>query len=106
MTSPPARKACASSLSSAAAARGAAPSTPQRPPASTSIAIARRERSFTGRPSHQEDALAGGLGVEQFVGLLGLVEPPAVGEEGLDVDPAVGDELRAFGLAHLREGPG
>src|SRR6185312_4145695 len=54
---------------------------------------------------HQEHALAGRLRVEQLVGLFGLVELPAVGEQRLDIDPAVRDELRAFGLADRREGP-
>ena len=37
---------------------------------------------------HQEDALAGSLGVEQAVGFFGLVELPLVGEEAVDVDLA------------------
>src|SRR5690349_20726243 len=56
--------------------------------------------------SHQEDALAARLAVEEAVGLLGLVERPAMGEEAVDVDLAVGDEAGAFGLADGREGPG
>jgi hypothetical protein len=32
----------------------------------------------SGRKDH---ALAGGLGVEQPIGLIGLIEPPTVGEE-------------------------
>jgi hypothetical protein len=33
-----------------------------------------------------DDALAGVLGVEDAVGLLGLVETPLVREDGVDVD--------------------
>ena len=57
-------------------------------------------------PSHQKHALAGGLAVEQAVGGFGLVEAPAVGEQRVHVDPAVGDEAGAVGLADGREGPG
>jgi hypothetical protein len=39
------------------------------------------------------------------VGFLGLLEPPAVGEEPLHVHLALGDELGALGLALLRERP-
>ena len=35
---------------------------------------------------HQEHALAGGLGVEQLVGLVRLIELPAVGEQLFDVE--------------------
>lgn len=55
--------------------------------------------------SHQKHALAGGLAVEQAVGGVGLVEAPAVGEQRVHVDPAVGDEAGAVGLADGREGP-
>src|SRR5262249_20615488 len=54
---------------------------------------------------HQEHALAARLLVEQPVGLLGLIELPAVREQILDLDLAVGDELGALGLSDLREGP-
>ena len=40
----------------------------------------------------QENALAGGLGVEQLVGLIGLVEGPALREQAVDVDLPIGDE--------------
>ena len=50
----------------------------------------------------QDDGLAGRLGVEEPVGLLGLLEPPAVREEPLHVHVALGDELGALGLALLR----
>src|SRR3546814_21113245 len=36
----------------------------------------------------------------------GLIERPAVGEEIVHLDAAVGDEGGAFGLTHRREGPG
>src|SRR3954463_7989362 len=55
--------------------------------------------------SDQEHALAGGLAVEQLVGLLGLIQLPAMREQLFDIDLAVDDELRALGLTHLREGP-
>src|SRR6185437_3118588 len=67
-----------------------------------SVAAAQRSR----RRSHQEDALAGALAVEQPIGLLGLIERPAMGEQAVDVDPASRDEVGAFGLADAREGPG
>src|ERR1700756_5837127 len=53
----------------------------------------------------QDDGLAGRLRVEEPVGFLGLLEPPAVGEEPLHVHLALGDELGALGLALLRERP-
>src|SRR5438128_2124484 len=55
--------------------------------------------------SHQEDALAGGLGVEEAIGFLRLVQFPLVGEEAVDIDLAVDDKLRAVGLALPGEGP-
>src|SRR6516165_7368675 len=55
---------------------------------------------------HQEHALAGGLGVEQTIGLFGLVELPAAGEQLLDIDLALDDKARAVGLPLPREGPG
>ena len=53
----------------------------------------------------QDDGLAGRLRVEESVGFLGLLEPPAVREEPLHVHLPVGDELGALGLALLRERP-
>ena len=53
----------------------------------------------------QDDGLAGRLRVEEPVGFLGLLEPPAVREEPLHVHLPVGDELGALGLALLRERP-
>jgi len=50
--------------------------------------------------------LARRLGIEFPIGLLGLVQGPAVGEEGFDVDVVVGDEFGAVGLALGREGSG
>src|SRR3954447_15026571 len=41
--------------------------------------------------------------IEQPVGRLGLVEAPAVGEQAVDRDAAVGDEAGAVGLADGRE---
>ena len=48
---------------------------------------------------HQEDALAGGLRVEQAVSFLGLIEPPLVREQAVDIDVALDAEARAVGLA-------
>src|SRR5215813_6149959 len=53
----------------------------------------------------QDHSLAGRLRVEQPVGLLRLLERPAVREQLLDVDLHVGDELGALGLPLLRERP-
>src|SRR5205085_1470540 len=53
----------------------------------------------------QDDRLAGRLRVEEPVGFLGLLEPPAMREELLHVHLPVGDELGAVGLALLRERP-
>ena len=53
----------------------------------------------------QDDGLAGRLRVEEPVGFLGLLEPPAVRDEPLHVHLALGDELGALGLALLRERP-
>src|SRR5215216_2930170 len=105
ITNPPARSACATAPSSATAGFAAAATSSRHKPHSSSSAISDRREGPGITASHQEHALAGGLAVEQLVGLVGLVEPPSVGEQLLDVDAAVGDELRAFGLAHLREGP-
>src|SRR5207302_6163949 len=49
---------------------------------------------------------AGGLRVEQAIGLFCLVELPLMGEEAVDVDLALDDEARTVGLALPREGPG
>src|SRR5215469_1792909 len=54
---------------------------------------------------HQEHALAGGLGVEQAIGLFRLFELPVVGEEAVDIDLAFYAKARAVGLALPREGP-
>src|SRR5262245_4386386 len=53
----------------------------------------------------QDDGLAGRLRVEEPVGFLGLLEPPAVREEPLHVHLPLGDELGALGPALLRERP-
>ena len=53
----------------------------------------------------QDDGLAGRLRVEEPVGFLGLLEPPAVREQPFHVHVALGDELGALGLALLRERP-
>src|SRR2546421_1207128 len=53
-------------------------------------ASAPSENVVIGRQDH---ALAGGLGVEQTVGLLGLVQPPTVGEELINGNIVVRDEL-------------
>ena len=50
----------------------------------------------------QDNGLAGRLRVEEPVGFLVLLEPPAVREEPLHVHLALGDELGALGLALLR----
>jgi hypothetical protein len=60
------------------------------------------DNAFCARQLHQEDALAGGLRVEQAVGLFRLVELPLVGEEAVDVDLALDDEARAIGLPATR----
>ena len=54
----------------------------------------------------QDYALAGGLGVEQTIRFLGLVQPPTMGKEFINVNIVVGDELGAVGLPLRREGPG
>src|SRR3546814_74198 len=56
--------------------------------------------------SEQEHALSGGLPVEQAIGFGGLLQRPAIGEQVVDVDLAVGDEGRAFRLPDRGEGPG
>ena len=57
-------------------------------------------------PLKLEHALAGGLGVEEFVGGHRLVQLEAVGEQALHVDAVLDDEARAVRLALLVEGPG
>jgi hypothetical protein len=49
----------------------------------------------------QDHALANGLGIEQAVSLLRLIEPPAMGEEPVDGDMVVGnaDSSAAFSEA-------
>src|SRR5256885_2118067 len=105
---PPARRACASSLSSAIAERAPRPNSAAAPAANSTARNVLRDpmsmRILRGSVD-QEHAFAGGLGVEQLVGLVRLVELPAVGEQFFDVDLAVDDELRALGLTDLREGP-
>src|SRR3954467_10975882 len=54
----------------------------------------------------KEDALAGALAVELAVGLVGLLEAPAVGEDALERNALFGDELGALAHAHGAEGPG
>src|SRR6185437_8177834 len=56
--------------------------------------------------SHQEYTLAVDLLVEQLIGLLGLVELPAMGEQLIDVDAALDRKARAFGLDDVRKCPG
>src|ERR1044071_2151553 len=53
----------------------------------------------------QKYALTGRRRVEAAVGLVGLLDAPAVGEDALEVDLVVGDEARAFEHAHGAEGP-
>ena len=48
---------------------------------------------------HNKYAFAGRLPIEQFVSLVGLIELPAVREEVVYLDLAVGNERRALGLA-------
>src|SRR5262249_8575202 len=57
------------------------------------------------RSRRQDDSLAGRLRVEEPVGFLGLLEPPAVREEPLHVHLALGDELGALALALLGARP-
>src|SRR5262249_54824643 len=63
-------------------------------------------RGMTAWASHQEHALAVDLFVEQLIGLLGLVELPAMGEQLIDIDAALDREARAFGLDDVRKRPG
>ena len=57
-------------------------------------------------PLKLEHALAGGLGVEEFVGGFRLVQFEAVGEQAFHVDAVLDHEARAVRLALLAEGPG
>src|SRR5215831_15249655 len=57
------------------------------------------------RSGRQDDGLACGLRIEKPVGLLRLLELPAVREESLHVHALVRNELGALGLPLLREGP-
>src|SRR5580704_12600826 len=82
ITRPPARKACARSLSSAIAGRGPTPPNRVHRPAAKARAekLRRDALSISDFPFlHQEHALAGGLGIKQLVGLFGLIQFPAVG---------------------------
>src|SRR5580704_7036036 len=53
----------------------------------------------------REHALAGRLAVEELVGLGGLAEAEAVGEQPPERDLPVGHETRALPLTHAAEGP-
>jgi hypothetical protein len=52
-----------------------------------------------------EDAFAAGLAVEQPIGLLGLGQLPAMREQVVDCDLAVGDEAGAVRLSNRGKGP-
>jgi hypothetical protein len=52
-----------------------------------------------------DHALAGSLGIEQAICLLGLVQPPTIGEELVNGHIVVDDELGALGLPLSRERP-
>src|SRR5436190_1379423 len=84
---------------------GAARSLRNAPSPASSRSSATTDHSPSHALRRQDDALARGLGVEQAIGLLGLVEAPAVREQLLDVDLAVRDEFGTVGLALLGEGP-
>src|SRR5689334_22619376 len=58
------------------------------------------------RRLHQEHALAAALPIEGPVGLLRLVQTPPVGEQRVEVEPALDDEVGAGALALDRHGPG
>src|SRR5580692_8454228 len=55
---------------------------------------------------HHDHALAVALPVEQLVGLVRLVQPPAMGEHFIGFHPALGDKAGAVGLADIRKCPG
>src|SRR5215471_2346987 len=61
---------------------------------------------FAPETLEDEDAFAGGLRVEEAVGVFGLLEAPAMGEQLAQRHLAVGDEAGAFLLAGVGEGPG
>src|SRR6516164_1037780 len=79
-------------------------------PRASILLICRRPRRCSTRCVeallHQEHALAGGLGVEQVIGLIRLVELPLMCEQAVDIDLALDAETRAIGLPLPREGPG
>jgi len=54
---------------------------------------------------HQKHTLAVDLPVEQFVGLVGLIDAPVVGEEFVDVDAAFDRKPRAVRLDDVGERP-
>src|SRR5258708_27331431 len=56
--------------------------------------------------SHQENAFAVRLLVEQLISFLRLVERPAVREQSVDIDLALDAERRALGLDDGGESPG
>ena len=56
--------------------------------------------------SKLENTLAGRLGIEQLVGLLGIGEHVALGEDAIEVNAAIGDVLRALPLSQAGECPG
>src|ERR1051326_5165286 len=95
-----ARSATSASLGRASNSSSAAPSATRRGSAASFRMTASALTAL-----HQEHALAAGLLVEEPIGFLGLIEPPAVSEQIVDLDVAVGDELRALRLPHLRERP-
>ena len=79
-------------------------------PSRTAISPGRARFIFSGKEGggegpaptasvRQDDGFARGLGIEEFIGFLGLIEPPAVGEQLVDGDFPLGDEFGAFGLA-------
>src|SRR5260370_20713827 len=56
--------------------------------------------------SHQEDAFAVRLLIEQLISLVRRVERPAVREQPVDIDLALDAERSALGLDHGGESPG
>src|SRR5215469_11554189 len=70
-----------------------------------SLRLLRNTCDFVKYFSHQKHALAAGLPVEQPVGLVRLRQLPAIREQMLDVDLAIGDEGRALGLDDRGERP-
>src|SRR5438045_3247931 len=108
ITRPPARNASAIALSSAAAGPAATPpSSADSPAASASAANVLRDPPSMLNPLFRSGTRPYRSSACRTVcGLLGLLQFPLMREQLLDIDLAVEDELRAFGLAHLREGPG